>query len=121
MSCVNEFHSYIILCAGSNKNIEVYDMNVGRSARVMQNVHCRPVHCISQNKGSAFVSHPSDAYDLFVTAAVTDGIKLWDLRTDKCVRHYEGHANRFHPVGIAISPCARFIGTGSEDKAVGNL
>lgn len=117
MSCVNEFHSYIILCAGSNKNIEVYDMNVGRSARVMQNVHCRPVHCISQNKGSAFVSHPSDAYDLFVTAAVTDGIKLWDLRTDKCVRHYEGHANRFHPVGIAISPCARFIGTGSEDKA----
>lgn len=81
-------------------------MNVGRSARVMTDVHSRPVHCISQNKvkhihlwlssiiltmllyykGSAYVSHPPDAYDLFITGAVTDGIKLWDLRTDKLTK-----------------------------------
>lgn len=36
----------------------------------------------------------------------------------RCVRRYEGHANRFYPVGMRISPCSRFIGTGSEDKAV---
>lgn len=65
-----------------------------------------------------FVSHPPSAYDLFLTAAVTDGIKLWDLRTYRCVRRYDGHVNRSQPVGLAISPCARFIATGSEDRSV---
>ena len=65
-----------------------------------------------------FVSHPPNAYDLFLTAAVGDGIKLWDLRTNKCVRRYDGHVNRSQPVGVAISPCARFIATGSEDRSV---
>lgn len=65
-----------------------------------------------------FVSHPPSAYDLFLTAAVTDGIKLWDLRTNRCVRRYDGHVNRSQPVGLAISPCARFIATGSEDRSV---
>ena len=65
-----------------------------------------------------FVSHPPSAYDLFLTAAVSDGIKLWDLRTNRCVRRYDGHVNRSQPVGVAISPCARFIATGSEDRSV---
>ena len=65
-----------------------------------------------------FVSHPPRAYDLFLTAAVSDGIKLWDLRTNRCVRRYDGHVNRSQPVGVAISPCARFIATGSEDRSV---
>ena len=65
-----------------------------------------------------FVSHPPNAYDLFLTAAVADGIKLWDLRTNRCVRRYDGHVNRSQPIGVAISPCARFIATGSEDRSV---
>lgn len=65
-----------------------------------------------------FVSHPPSAYDLFLTAAVADGIKLWDLRTNRCARRYDGHVNRSQPVGLAISPCARFIATGSEDRSV---
>ena len=68
-----------------------------------------------------FVSHPPNAYDLFLTAAVGDGIKLWDLRTSRCVRRYDGHVNRSQPVGVAISPCARFIATGSEDRSVSLL
>ena len=68
-----------------------------------------------------FVSHPPNAYDLFLTAAVGDGIKLWDLRTNRCVRRYDGHVNRSQPVGVAISPCARFIATGSEDRSVSLL
>ena len=34
-------------------------------------------------QGSAYVTHPSEAYDLFLTSAIADGIKLWDLRTDR--------------------------------------
>ncbi|XP_048585644.1 WD repeat-containing protein 27 isoform X2 [Nematostella vectensis] len=116
-SCVNSFHSYIVFCCGSNKSIEVIDMNAGRVVRVILDAHTRPVHSICQNQGSAFAAHPTEAYDLFLTAAVTDGIKLWDLRTNKCVRRYEGHVNRSHPVGLAFSPCARYIATGSEDRS----
>ena len=65
-----------------------------------------------------FVSHPPSTYDLFLTAAVADGIKLWDLRTNRCVRRYDGHVNRSQPVGVAFSPCARFIAAGSEDRSV---
>ncbi|CAH1264288.1 WDR5B [Branchiostoma lanceolatum] len=117
LSAVNGFYSYIVLCAGSNRSMEVFDMNVARSVRTIPDVHSRPVHAICQNKGSPFVSHPSSAYDLFLTAALTDGIKLWDLRTNRCVRRYEGHLNRAYPCGLTMSPCARFIATGAEDKS----
>ncbi|XP_065833672.1 WD repeat-containing protein 27-like [Oscarella lobularis] len=116
-SSVNSFHSCLVLTAGSDKTVEIFDMNAGRSARLMPDVHTRPVHCISQNEGSSFVSHPPGAYDLFLTAAAADGIKLWDLREDRCVRRYSGHANRFHSVGMSFSPCGRFIACGSEDKS----
>ncbi|PFX32770.1 WD repeat-containing protein 27 [Stylophora pistillata] len=116
-SAINGFHSYIVLCCGSNKSIQVFDMNAARTVRVVMDAHTRPVHTICQNEGSMFVSHPPNAYDLFLTAAVTDGIKLWDLRTNRCVRRYDGHVNRSQPIGVAISPCARFIATGSEDRS----
>lgn len=116
-SAINGFHSYIVLCCGSNKSIQVFDVNAARTVRVVLDAHSRPAHTIHQNEGSMFVSHPPNAYDLFLTAAVGDGIKLWDLRTNRCVRRYDGHVNRSQPVGVAISPCARFIATGSEDRS----
>lgn len=49
-------------------------------------------------QGSKFVSHPPNVYDLFLTAAVSDGIKLWDMRTSRwggksrntlhCISHF---------------------------------
>ena len=32
-------------------------------------------------EGAAGVAHPARAYDLFLTAALADGCKLWDLRS----------------------------------------
>ena len=34
-------------------------------------------------QGSRGVSHPAHTYNLFLTAAPVDGIKLWDLRTNR--------------------------------------
>lgn len=45
-----EFSVDIVLCCGSNKSIEVFDMNVGRSVRVIMDAHTRPVHTICQNQ-----------------------------------------------------------------------
>ncbi|XP_065056903.1 WD repeat-containing protein 27-like [Rhopilema esculentum] len=116
-SGINGFYSYIVLAACSDKSVAVFDMNTGTVARRMKNAHTRNVHTICQNQGSPYVTHPSEAYDLFLTSAATDGIKLWDLRADRCVRKFDGHVNRSQTVGVAYSPCSRFIATGSEDRS----
>ncbi|NXD14463.1 WDR27 protein, partial [Nothocercus nigrocapillus] len=81
LSTVNEFYSYIVLTAGSNRALEVFDLNAGCSSTVIPEVHSRSVHQICQNKGSAFSTQQPEAYNLFMTTALGDGIKLWDLRT----------------------------------------
>lgn len=42
----------IVLATGSDKNIEVFDMNAGRRAATLPEVQDRPVHSIVQNKVS---------------------------------------------------------------------
>ncbi|XP_065488148.1 WD repeat-containing protein 27 [Caloenas nicobarica] len=116
LSAVNDFYSYIVLTAGSNRALEVFDLNAGCSTAVIPEVHTRSVHQICQNKGSSFSTQQPEAYNLFMTTAVGDGIKLWDLRTLRCERRFEGHSSRCYPCGIAVSPCGRFIASGSDDK-----
>lgn len=117
LSAVNGFYSYLVFCSGTNKTLQVYDMNVSKSVRTMTDIHTKTVHVICQNEGSAYVSHPQNSYDLFVTGAAGDCIKLWDLRSNRCVHRFEGHMNRVHSCGLDISPCGRFIATGSEDRS----
>ena len=50
------------------------------SLRSIPSCHSRPVHTIIQNQGSLSLSHPDRGYDLFLTAALSDGAALWDLR-----------------------------------------
>ncbi|XP_061083570.1 WD repeat-containing protein 27 [Conger conger] len=115
-STINQLYSYIVLAAGVDRSVEVFDMNVGHVCAEIPDAHTRAVHHITQNQGSVFSTQAPDLYNLFLTGAVTDGLKLWDLRTLRCVRRYEGHANRCHPCGAAFSPCGRYIATGSEDN-----
>ncbi|XP_039996129.1 WD repeat-containing protein 27 isoform X2 [Xiphias gladius] len=116
LSAVNDFFSYIVLLCGSDRSIQVFDMNKSTVASELLDAHSRAVHCITQNKGSMFSTQAPDSYNLFLTSAVTDGVKIWDLRTLRCVRRYENHLNRCHPCSSAISPCGRFIASGSEDN-----
>uniref|UniRef100_A0A3P8T369 WD repeat domain 27 n=1 Tax=Amphiprion percula TaxID=161767 RepID=A0A3P8T369_AMPPE len=108
--------SDIVLVCGSDRSIQVFDMNKGTVASELPDAHSRAIHCITQNKGSVFSTQAPDSYNLFLTSAVTDGVKIWDLRTLRCVRRYENHVNRCHPCSSAFSPCGRFIASGSEDN-----
>ncbi|XP_070112290.1 WD repeat-containing protein 27 isoform X10 [Equus caballus] len=117
-SAVNDFYSYIVLTAGRNRTLEVFDLNVGRSAALIAGAHSRPVHQICQNKGSSFMSQQSQVYNLFATTAVGDGMRLWDLRTLRCERRFEGHPSRGYPCRIAFSPCGRYVACGAEDRHV---
>ncbi|KAM4730507.1 WD repeat-containing protein 27 [Anableps anableps] len=116
LSAVNDFLSYIVLVSCSDRTIQVLDMNKGVVGSVLPDAHSRAIHCIKQNKGSTFTSQAPESYNLFLTSALTDGVKLWDLRTMRCVRRYENHVNLCHPCSSAFSPCGRFIASGSEDK-----
>ncbi|XP_056148230.1 WD repeat-containing protein 27 [Lampris incognitus] len=116
LSAINDFFSHIVLVCGSDRSIQVFDMNKATVASKCLDAHSRAVHCITQNKGSIFTTQAPDAYNLFLTSAVTDGVKLWDCRTLRCVRRYENHLNRCHSCSSAISPCGRYIASGSEDN-----
>ncbi|XP_063564076.1 WD repeat-containing protein 27 isoform X3 [Gorilla gorilla gorilla] len=116
LSAVNDFYSHIVLAAGRNRTVEVFDLNAGCSAAVKAEAHSRPVHQICQNKGSSFTTQQPQAYNLFLTTAIGDGMKLWDLRTLRCERHFEGHPTRGYPCGIAFSPYGRFAACGAEDR-----
>ncbi|XP_061545675.1 WD repeat-containing protein 27 isoform X2 [Phycodurus eques] len=118
LSAISDFFSYIVLACASDRSIQVFDMNKGEVVAELPDVHSRAVHCITQNKGSMFSTQAPESYNLFLTSAVTDGVKMWDLRTLRCVRRYENHLNRCHSCSSAISPCGRFIACGSEDKCV---
>lgn len=49
--CFNtENFADIVLTAGSNRALEVFDLNEGRSTAVIPEVHSRSVHQICQNK-----------------------------------------------------------------------
>nr|XP_055125696.1 WD repeat-containing protein 27 isoform X1 [Symphalangus syndactylus] len=116
LSAVNDFYSHIVLTAGRNRTVEVFDLNAGCSAAVIAEAHSRPVHQICQNKGSSFTTQQPQAYNLFLTTAIDDGMRLWDLRTLRCARHFEGHPTHGYPCGIAFSPCGRFVACGAEDR-----
>ncbi|XP_054451167.1 WD repeat-containing protein 27 [Pteronotus mesoamericanus] len=116
LCAVNEFYSHLVLAAGRDRTLEVFDLSAGRSAAVVTGAHARPAHQICQNKGSSFATQQPQAHNLFVTTAIGDGIRLWDLRTLRCERRFEGHPSRSYPCGVAFSPCGRFVASGAEDR-----
>ncbi|VTJ90098.1 Hypothetical predicted protein, partial [Marmota monax] len=116
LSAVNDFYSHVVLTAGRNRTLQVFDLNTGCSAAVIAEAHSRPIHQICQNKGSSFTTQQFQAYNLFLTTAVGEGVRLWDLRTLRCERSFEGHPNRGYPCRIAFSPCGRFVACGAEDR-----
>ncbi|XP_027626220.1 WD repeat-containing protein 27 [Tupaia chinensis] len=116
LSAMNDCYSHVVLTGCRNRALEVFDLNAGRTAALITEAHSRPVHQICQNNGSAFVTQRCQDYNLFLTTAVGDGIKLWDLRTLRCERRFVGHPNRCCPCGVALSPCGRFVACGAEDR-----
>jgi WD40 repeat protein len=115
VACLNSCISHVALLAGSNRSIEVVDLAAGRLARSLPDAHSRPVHTLAMCAPSAFVSHPREAHDLFASAAADGVVKLWDLRAARVVRAFTGHKAATVRAGVALSPCMRFLASGSED------
>ena len=106
-------------------------------ARDIASPHDKSVHHIALPTPSVHAPHLLDAYNMFATSAIDNLIVLWDIRfcflaliwncfyhyalvvrAPRSVARYGGHVNRREPVQAAVSPCLRYLATGSEDKSV---
>ena len=120
MSCINQFYSFVTLIACSDRSVRVYDVNQAKIVRKINQCHSRSTHTIVQNEGSNLYCHSDRGYDLFITSAVCDGAKLWDIRTqnDMCVQKFDSKVSNRHQVGVSLSPCLQYVATGAEDGHV---
>ena len=53
----DSFGTDIVLLGCSNKTLHVYDMNIGRCVRVINEIHSRHPHVIEQNKVNTRHTH----------------------------------------------------------------
>lgn len=118
----NSFRSNLVFAAGSDRSVRVYDAGApgGQPAEVLllPEAHSRAVHTLTLPLECGFADVSPASLQCFVTAS-TDGLcRLWDLRTNRCARQlHEGHVNRVHTVGAALSPDLTYLAIGSEDRS----
>jgi WD40 repeat protein len=114
---MNSVRSHLIMTATSDRRLVVLDAATGSISREITSPHERPIHAIALPNPSVHVQLPPSAYNVFATAATDGVVAIWDLRTASPVSRYAKHVNRREATGLALSPCLRFMATGSEDKS----
>lgn len=79
--------------------------------------HRKPIHTIRFYTGSDYVEPDHDGFNLFLTAACDNLINIYDIRSSQPVGSLLGHTNTGLSLGANISPCMRYIASGSEDRS----
>lgn len=98
--------------------LNIFDAAVGGVVRRVESPHDKNIHCIALPRPSIHVSvDGAEAYNSFLTSATDNVISLWDIRAPSCVARYSSHVNKREAVGCCLSPCLRYIATGSEDRS----
>ncbi|GBG27462.1 WD repeat-containing protein 27 [Hondaea fermentalgiana] len=117
-AAMNAFHSHLVLLSRSDGSVAAIDVAADRILRVSRGLSRAP-HTITLPTHALHAAHPPGAFDMFVTSSTADGgtLQMWDLRQREAVQTLQGHQNRVHTVGTSISPCMRYIATGSEDNS----
>ncbi|XP_078488563.1 WD repeat-containing protein 27-like [Ciona intestinalis] len=113
-AAANNYYSYIMLVGGSDRNINLYDFNVCKAIGSYKNAHSKPTHTINIATGSSLVTSSND---LFMTSAISDGIKIWDLRTTSSILKLNQHSNKTKS-SSCLTPCGRYIATTCDEKSV---
>ena len=120
VTCVaahNSFPSGLVFFSGSSGVVAAYDVCAERCVVRLANPHTRPVQRLGLASACQHAGHPAGTLEVFTTSAPDGVVKLWDLRcTSSAVRSFASHVNKVHAVGTALSPCMRFLATGSEDR-----
>ena len=67
-ACHNSFNSHLVMIAGSNKNIVVWDVNAGKEIGRMMANHRKPLHGVSFYTGSDYVDALPESFNTFLTS-----------------------------------------------------
>ena len=117
MAAVNTGPSRYVLCCGSNKRLQVYDVDAGRVVYESVDPLGERAPAVVRVRSPSPYAEYADASNVFLTSA-TDGVRLWDLRApERAILRLANHGFRTHAVGAAFSPCDRFVATGGDDRA----
>ncbi|KAI9197293.1 WD40-repeat-containing domain protein [Polychytrium aggregatum] len=117
LGLANTYESQIVVLATSNKSVQIWNMarcTLAKSYEGLLGDSSRPIHTIEVPDYGT----PVEGLEAcFVTGSVGDALALWDMRTSAgIVRKFHGYVNRMNGIGCRISPCGRFLATGSEDN-----
>lgn len=118
VAAMNCFLSHILL-ASVGANVRCIDAGHDRIHVITQrNPAKKPIHSLALPDMSMHAAISPTAFNVFLTASTEGGgeIELWDLRSQRRANRFTGHCNRAHPIQPSLSPCLRFIATGSEDN-----
>eukprot|EP00760_Papus_ankaliazontas_P024308 PhM_4_TR2228/c0_g1_i1/m.25718 len=119
MDVYNTFASSLIVCSGSNKSVFVVDAaNELKVVAEYVDAHSRSIHTVHLPTTSRYASPSSDLLNTFITASTDSTLRLWDVRVASCVRTFSQHRNTAMAVGVATSPCGRFVSCGTDDRCV---
>ena len=116
LGSVNSVGSGLVVASTSAKQLVLLDACSGRVLTTLEGCHEKAPHHIELPSPSPHAQLPTEAYNLFLTAAIDECINIWDIRTPRVVARYCDHVNRREKIKCSFSPCMRYIGTGSEDK-----
>ncbi|KAH8613716.1 WD domain [Trypanosoma vivax] len=118
VDAINYFTSNIIVWAGSNKAVGVYDVAAERFTVTMAQAHERPIHHVAMLTAGRYASAGVGPLHTFLTAGMDNTVRLWDVRQQRSVRHFAQHRNSAAPVGVAFSPNGALVAAGSENRSV---
>lgn len=116
--CHNSFYSHIMLLAGSNKFISIYDINSSKELAHIPDGHKKQPHTLKFYRSTEYISSPdTEQFNIFLTAAADNSVILHDIRAPAEDLVLTGHVNTALELGADISPCQRYVISGSEDRS----
>ncbi|XP_043201161.1 uncharacterized protein LOC122370008 isoform X2 [Amphibalanus amphitrite] len=109
-----QLRSALAVACCSDRALRLIDMQTGRVALTLADAHRRPAHVARLCEGSPHLPAALPLYDLIGSAAVGDGVRLWDARCGRLAARLPAAELRALPAGFQFSPCGRLVALGSD-------
>jgi len=128
-ACMNAVQSPLLFCTTSDKLVHIVDASCGLVVRSIPSPHGKNIHHIALPTPSVHVPLSPEMYNTFLTSATDNVIHMWDIRcpdfragstgtgdSTSGLLSFSSHVNTRECIQCDISPCLRYVATGSEDK-----
>ncbi|KAJ2025282.1 hypothetical protein GGI06_000648 [Coemansia sp. S85] len=102
----NQLHGNILIFGSADHNVHCFDLRMPKQPLCVLRGHRKAVSY------TRFLSP-----DEIISASTDSSLKLWNMRTQECVRTFSGHTNEKNFVGLTTSG-SEWIACGSENNTM---